>query len=61
MVDLSKYISNKKKYIECSYNLSLQPNLLQNFVKSSIMLGLKNCSETQIFFKDKKIINFFNL
>ena len=41
MVDLSKFTSNKKKNIEWSYTLSLQPNLLPNFGQSVIILNLK--------------------
>ena len=42
MVDLSKFTFNKKKkYIEWSYNFSLQLSLLPNFVQSVITLSLK--------------------
>ena len=40
MIDLPKFISNKKN-IESSCNISLQPSLLLNFVRSVIMLSLK--------------------
>ena len=42
MVDLLKFISNKKKTIEWNCSLIPQPSLLSKFVQSLIMLGLKN-------------------
>ena len=41
MVDLLKFTTNKKIYIEWSCNLSLQQSSLPNFVQSLVMLGLK--------------------
>ena len=60
MVNLSKFISNKKN-IEWSCSFNLQLNLLPNFVQSLIMLGLKKFTMVTNFFKGKKIINFLKI
>ena len=56
-MDLSKFVSIKKN-IEWSCSLSLQPNLLPNFVQNLITLGLNKFRVVTNFFKRKKIINF---
>ena len=59
-VDLSKFTSNKK-YIKWSCSLSVQPILLQYFVQTLIMLGLKEFRAITNFFKEKKIIIFLKI
>ena len=59
-VDLSKFTSNKK-YVKWSCSLSVQPILLQYFVQTLIMLGLKEFRAITNFFKEKKIIIFLKI
>ena len=52
IVDSLKFTSNKKN-IEWSCNLNLQPSSLSNFIRSVIMLGLKEFRVVTILcFKD---------
>ena len=52
--------SHPIKNIKWSYNLSLQLNLLLNFVQSLIILSLKKFRVVTHFFKGKKIIKLLN-
>ena len=60
MIDLPKFISNKKN-IESSCNISLQPSLLLNFVRSVIMLSLKKFRVVQNIFLRIKNHKFFKI
>ena len=59
ITDLSKFTSNKKN-IKWSYSLSLQPNLLLNFIQSLIMLGLKRFRVVTNFLKFIYNNNFYH-